>query len=374
MEFGVPREVRDMEMRVGLTPAGVLALSNAGHTVYVEKEAGLAAGFSDEAYRRAHAQIVYSADEVYGRSQIIAKITRPTAGEHKLFRHGQIIFSFLQLQSSSPDLLEALEAREVTAVSYEMITEADGVRPVLLPASEAAGRIAPLIAGRHLRSDQNGRGILLSGLPGVPPAAVVIMGAGTLGTEAAKAFYGLGAEVTVLDINLRKLTAVDQWSNGHITTMYANEHNISRVVTFADVLIGAVSIAGRRAPTIITEEHVKQMETGSVIVDFSIDEGGCVATSRPTTLRNTSYVKHGVKHYCVPNVTSAYARTTSHAITNAAAPYLLAAGQGDIETLDTNLPELLTGITLYQGQLANQITANALGRSLSIDLTKRNTS
>ena len=374
MEFGVPREVRDMEMRVGLTPAGVLALTNAGHTVYVEKEAGMGAGFSDEAYRKANAQIVYSADEVYGRSEIVAKVTRPTAGEHKLFRQGQTIFSFFQLQSSSPDLLLALEAKDITAVSYEMITKADGVRPVLNPASEAAGRIAPLIAGRHLRSDQNGRGILLSGLPGVPPAAVVIIGAGTLGFEAAKAFFGLGAEVTVLDTDLRKLTAIDHWSNGHITTMYANELNISRVVQFADALIGAISTAGRRAPVIISEDHVKQMGHGSVIVDFSIDEGGCVATSRPTTLRNPSYVVHGVKHYCVPNVTSNYARTTSHAITIAATPYLLAAGRGDVENLTTNLPELLSGITLYKGKLANQITANALGRDLRIDIEKRNVS
>ncbi len=371
MEFGVPREVRDMEMRVGLTPAGVLALTNANHTVYVEKEAGVAAGFSDEAYRNAGAQIVYSAQEVYGRSQIIAKITRPTAEEHKLFQYRQTIFSFLHLHSSSPDLLVALEAQEVTAVSYELITQADGTRPVLLPASEIAGRIAPLIAGRHLRSDQNGRGILLSGIPGVPAAAVVIIGAGTLGTHAAKAFHNIGAEVTVLDINLRKLAQIHEWSNGHITTMYANEMNLQKVLKFADVLIGAVSTAGQRAPILVTEENVKQMGHGSVIVDLSIDEGGCVATSRPTTLRNPSYVVHGVKHHCVPNVTSGYARTTSYAITNAAIPYLLAAGTGNLNINEPIVSELLSGIILYQGKLANEAVANALGRSLSIDLNKR---
>lgn len=371
MEFGVPREVREMEMRVGLTPAGVLALTNANHIVYVEKEAGIAAGFSDEAYRHAGAQIVYSAQEVYGRSQIIAKITRPTSEEHKLFRHNQTIFSFLHLHSSSSDLLEALEAQEVTAVSYELITQADGTRPVLLPASEIAGRIAPLIAGRHLRSDQNGRGILLSGIPGVPAAAVVIIGAGTLGTHAARAFHNIGAEVTVLDINLHKLAQIHEWSNGHITTMYANELNLQKVLKFADVLIGAVSTAGQRAPILVSEENVKQMGHGSVIIDLSIDEGGCVATSRPTTLRNTSYVVHGVKHYCVPNVTSAYARTTSYAITNAAIPYLLATGAGELESLRPTVPGLLSGITLYQGKLANETVANALGRHLGIDLNQR---
>lgn len=360
-----------MEMRVGLTPAGVLALTHAGHTVYVEKEAGVAAGFSDEAYRSAGAQVVYSAEEVYGRSQIIAKITRPTAQEHKLFQHRQTIFSFLHLHSSSPDLLEALEAHEVTAVSYELITQADGTRPVLLTASEIAGRIAPLIAGRHLRSDQNGRGILLSGIPGVPAAAVVIIGAGTLGTHAAKAFYNIGAEVTILDINLRKLAYIHEWSNGHITTMYANQMNLQKVLKFADVLIGAVSTAGQRAPILVTEENVQQMSPGAVIVDLSIDEGGCVATSRPTTLRNPSYVVHGIKHYCVPNVTSGYARTTSYAISNAALPYLLAAGSGALTNIQSTLPELRTGVTLYQGKLANEVVANALGRCLGIDLNER---
>lgn len=361
MEFGIPREVRDLEMRVGLTPAITLALTGAGHTVFVEKEAGKGAGFSDEDYRAAGAQIVYSAAEVYGRADIIAKITRPTAEEQPLFRQGQTIFSFLHLHVSSPDLLEALETQEITAVSYELIEEGDGRRPVLLPASEVAGRMAPLIAGQHLRSDKNGRGILLSGLPGVPPAAVVILGAGILGTHAARAFYGLGAEVTVLDKDARRLGALDKWSAGHITTMFANRHNLERAIRFADVLIGAISIAGHRAPHIVSREMVQQMTPGSVILDFSIDEGGCVETSRPTTLRDPVFVAEGVTHYCVPNITSAYARTTSYAITNAALPYLLAAGEVGIKEAAQLLPALSSGITVYQGQLVNQAVANALG-------------
>ena len=197
------------------------------------------------------------------------------------------------------------------------------------------------------------------------------MGAGTLGTHAARAFHNIGAEVTVLDINLRKLAQIHEWSNGHITTMYANEMNLQKVLKFADVLIGAVSTAGQRAPILVSEENVKQMGHGSVIVDLSIDEGGCVATSRPTTLRNPSYVVHGVKHHCVPNVTSGYARTTSYAISNAAIPYLLAAGNGELKPNGPITAELISGITLYQGKLANETVANDLGRSLGIDLTER---
>lgn len=364
MEFGVPREIRDLEMRVGLTPASVLALTAAGHTVYVEKGAGKGAGFSDENYRAAGAQIVYSAAEVYGRADVIAKITRPTAAEHPHFREGQIIFSFFHLHVSSPDLLEALERQKITAVSYELIEEADGRRPVLLPASEVAGRMAPLIAGEHLRSDNHGRGILLSGLPGVPPAAVVILGAGTLGTQAAHAFFGLGAEVTVLDQDARPLQALDQWSNGHITTMFANRYNLERAVRFADVLIGAISVAGHRVPVIVSKEMVRQMTPGSVILDFSIDEGGCVETSRPTTIRDPVFVAEGITHYCVPNITSIFARTTSYAITNAALPYLLEVGQSGIKSAAQNLNALANGITVYRGKLANQDVAHALGRKV----------
>ena len=253
MEFGVPREVRDLETRVGLTTAGVLALVQAGHSVYVERDAGIGAGFRDEDYRQAGAQIVYSAAEVYGRSDVVAKITRPTAAEHEHFRPKQTICSFFHLPVASSDLLQALEEREITAVSYEMIQEA-ACRPVLLQASEVAGRMAPIVAGNILRSDlqhtrgQRGLGILLSGIPGVPAAPVVIVGGGVLGMNAALAFMGLGAEVTVLDTDMRKLQKIFEMSNGRITTMIANKFNLRRVTAFADVLIGAVSTAGRRCP------------------------------------------------------------------------------------------------------------------------------
>lgn len=373
MEFGIPREIRDLEMRVGLTPAGVLGLMKAGHVVYVERHAGKGAGFTDEDYREAGAQIVYSAAEVYGRADVVAKLARPTKDEHPLFRLGQTIFSFLHLPVASPDLFQALSVREITAVAYEMIEHDDGARPVLIPASEVAGRAAPLIAGRLLRSvqripDQQGLGILLSGVPGVPAATIVIIGGGVLGVNAARAFLGLGAEVTVLDHDVQKLRSLDDRFDGRITTMFANEYNIRRAVTFANVLVGAVLLPGQRAPLVVTREMVCSMRPGSVIIDFSIDEGGCIETSRPSTLRDPVYVQEGIIHYCVPNMTSTISRTTSYAITNAALPYLLSVGEHGMLAAVEKDPSLARGINLFQGNVSHPQIAAALGKKVTANL------
>ncbi|HSG15294.1 MAG TPA: alanine dehydrogenase [Anaerolineae bacterium] len=370
MEIGVPKEVRDLDTRVGLTPAGVLGLTQAGHTVYVERGAGAGAGFSDEDYRRAGSQIVFSAAEAYGRADIVAKVTRPAAQEHVLFRPGQTIFSFLHLSVASPDLLEALATHEITAIAYELIEDDDGIRPVLQAGSQLAGRLTPIIAGQLLTSVQPpaGRGILLGGLPGVPPAAVVILGAGVLGTSAARAFLGLGAQVTVLEKDVQKLQQLEEALDGRVTTMISNAYNIERTVKFADVLLGAVMIPGRRSPVLVTREMVRSMRLGSVIIDFSIDQGGCVETSRPTTLRDQTFVEEGVIHHCVPNFTAAVSRTTSYAVTNAALPYLLAvADEGPLGAL-SHEPALVKGFNLYQGGLANKEVAAALGREVEADL------
>lgn len=369
MEFGVPREVRDLEMRVGLTPAAVLALTQAGHTVYVQSDAGAGARFSDEDYRHAGAQIVYSAAEVYGRSDVVAKLSRPTAAEHQLFRPGQTIFAFFHLAVASSDLYLALADKSITAISYEMIVDEQGRRPVLLPASEVAGRLAPTIAGQLLRSGQNlpgqaGLGILIGGIPGVPAADVVILGGGVVGSNAARAFLGMDASVTVLDNNVEQLRRLDKQFQGRLTTMFANVYNLTRVVKFADVLVGAVVKHGQRAPVLISREMVKSMREGSVILDFSIDEGGCVATSRPTTLRDPAFVAEGVIHHCVPNITSTVARTASYAISNAALPYLLAMGTHGLLGAIKRQPGLSEGVNLYQGLLVNQNIADALGRSV----------
>jgi alanine dehydrogenase len=372
MEYGVPREVRDLEMRVGLTPAAVLALAQAGHTVYVERDAGKGAGFTDDDYRRAGAQIVYSAAEVYGRADIVAKLSRPVADEHALFRQGQTIFCFLHLAVASPDLYQALAEHNITAVAYETIEQNSGVLPVLLPASEVAGRLTPIIAGQLLRSDQiqeaQGLGILLSGVPGVPAADIVIVGGGVLGSNAARAFLGLGAEVSVLDNDVSKLRQLDWQLGGRVTTMFANEFNLKRSVKFADVLVGALLIPGQRTPILVTREMVRSMRPGSVIIDFSIDEGGCVETSRPTTLRAPAFVAEGVIHHCVPNITSTVARTTSYAISNAALPYLLAVGKHGLVGALKKEPALARGVILYQGELAHQGIASALGRPVTAQL------
>ncbi|MBK8431620.1 MAG: alanine dehydrogenase [Chloroflexi bacterium] len=322
MKYGIPKEVRDMETRVGLTPGGVQSLVQAGHTVYVERDAGTAAGYHDEDYRRVGGEIVYSAAEAYGRADVVCKIARPTAAEHALFREGQTLFAFLSLASASADLREALAEKQITAIAYERIQQPDGSRPVLLAASEIAGRLAPIIAGNLLMSD-GGRGVLLGGLPGIPPAAVVVLGAGVLGSTAAHAFLGVGAQVVILDNDIDKLRQLEKELNGHVTTMYATPTNINRAVLFADVLVGAAAVAGERAPLLVQESQVKAMRRGSIIIDYAIDEGGCIATSRPTTRRNPTFTTHQVIHYCVPNITAAVGRTTSKAITYAALPYLL---------------------------------------------------
>lgn len=369
MNFGVPKEVRDLEKRVGLTPVGVRTLVKAGHTVYVERDAGIGAGFPDESYRDAGAHIVYSAAEAYGRADAVAKVTRPTAAEHTLFRPGQAIFSFLHLPVASPDLYDALVKSNITAVAYEMIQESDGTLPVLLPSSEIAGRLAPIIAG-NLLMQSFGRGVLLGGVPGVPPAVVVILGGGILGINAARAFVGVGAEVIVLDDDMRRLRRIDELLGSRVTTMYATEYNIRRTALFSDILLGAVSSPGERAPILVDEDTVHRMRNGTVIMDFSIDSGGCVATSRPTNLRNPTYIYDGVIHYCVPNLTAAVARSASHAFTNAAIPYLLAVGQHGMVGVLARNPAFLQGVVLFQGQLAHPTIAHALGRDVEVNLSR----
>lgn len=371
MEFGVPKEVRDLqsEARVGLTPGGVKGLVRAGHTVYVEKGAGDGAGFEDEAYRKSGAQIVYSAVEVYGRSDIVVKVARPVQQEHRLFRPGQTIFSFLHLQVASPDLFEAFVEREITAVAYEMIRAKDGCCPILIPMSEVAGRLAPIIAGQLLMNINGGRGTLLSGIPGVTRGSVAILGAGVLGSNAARAFLGIGAQVIVLDSNLRKLERVDELLNGRITTMMATRTNLDRITQFTDVLVGAIQQPGRRAEQLVSREMVRSMRPGSVILDFSIDDGGCVETSRPTTLRDPIFIAEEVIHYCVPNAPAAVARTTSYGLTNALLPYLKAIGEKGIVGMLEGEPGFANGINLYQGNLSQPHIAAALDREMTAKIS-----
>lgn len=349
MDFGIPKEVRAYEHRVGLTPGGVHTLVKQGHRVYVQHEAGEQAGFSDEVYRQTGADIQYSAEEVYGRSQVIAKVSRLTEAEYPLLVPGQTLLSFLHFAVASADLAETLQRYKINAIAYEMIRDEQGILPVLLPTSQVAGRHAPVIAGQLLESASGGRGILLSGAPGIPPAAVVIIGAGVVGSNAARAFLGLGAQVTVLDIDLTKLEHLDRQFPGRVTTMLCTGYNLSRVLKFADVVVGAVLVPGQRTPILITREMIASMRPRAVFIDFSIDQGGCSETSRPSTHPHPTYVDEGVIHYCVPNIPARVARSASYALTNGAMPFLIEIGQAGVEGAIERNQVLRRGLQVWRG-------------------------
>jgi alanine dehydrogenase len=357
MNVGIPKEQRDLEHRVGLTPYGVDLLTRAGHTCYVEKEAGLGAGFTDYHYERAGGRIVYSGEEVYGRADMVLKAVRPTKGELGWLREGQIIAGFLHLAAARRVVVEGLLEKRITAIAYETIQEEDGTLPVLRTMSEVAGRMAPQLASTCLQSNHGGRGVLLSGVPGIPAGRVVILGGGVLGINAARTFLGLGANVSVLDRNLERLRHIDQEFSGCVTTMVAYPFNIARTARSAEVLIGAILTAGARAPIIVTREMVRSMKRGAVILDFSIDQGGCVETSRPTTLRDPTFTEEGVVHFCVPNVPGVVPRTATHAFNNAVWPYLRRIVEIGVEEAMRELPALTHGIATKDGEIVNEALA-----------------
>lgn len=355
MDIGIPRECRIDEHRVGLTPAGVGLLRAAGHACSVEKDAGRGAGFSDVDYERAGARIVYSPAELYGRSNLILKVERPTAGEVELMLEGSVLMGFLHMPVCPKEQLDKMLEKKVTAIAYENIQNPDGSLPVLVPLSQAAGWMAPQIAGVFLQNNHGGKGILLGGVPGVPPAEVVIIGAGTYGAAAAQGFLGLGASVYVLDRDLARLQAIEQFvgRGGRLVTMVSHDFNIRKVVRFADVLVGAVLHPGERAPIVVTRDLVRQMKPRSIIMDVSIDTGGCVETSHPTTHRDPTFVEENVIHYCVPNMTSVVARTATHAFNNAAWPFIQEVVHHSLETAIAERPALRPSVTIHNGGITN---------------------
>lgn len=321
MNIGIPRERRTHEHRVGLTPALVELLVAQGHTCFVEHSAGLGAGFSDDSYARAGAHMVYSGEEAFGRADLVVKVARPSVEELPWLRPGQTVMAFWHLASASRDKLDLLLEKKITALAHELIQEDDGTRPVLRSMSQLAGRMSATISAGLLRNDRGGRGVLLGGLPGVPPAEVVVLGAGVVGANAAHAFAGLGATVYVLDSDVNRLERLSA-SEGRIITMVAHRHNIEKVVRFADVLVGAVLVPGQRTPVLVTREMVRSMRRRAIILDIAIDQGGCVETSRPTTHQSPTFVVDDVVHYCVPNMAGVIGRTATHALSNAIWPYL----------------------------------------------------
>lgn len=357
MDIGIPIERQPNEYRVGLTPQGVSLLTQAGHRCYVQRGAGNGAGFQDGDYERAGARIAYASEEIYSRAELVLKVGAPTLDEMDFVHEGQTICAFWHLSARPREMTRTLLERHVSVVAYELIQEPDGDLPVLRPLSEIAGRMTPQIAARWLQNDGGGSGVLLSGLPGIPPSNVAIIGAGTVGLNAARAFHGLGARVFVLDEDLERLQLVDEQYGGQIVTMVAYDFNIARVAAFAHVLIGAVLQPGTRAPLLVTREMVRSMRPRSVILDVSIDQGGCVETSRPTTHDDPIYIEENVIHYCVPNMPGVVARTATHAYLNAAWPYIQQlANLGTDDAVDAD-PALMRGVAVHGGQVTNKSLA-----------------
>lgn len=352
MYIGIPKERRPFEFRVGLTPAGVQMLSKQGHKIFVEHEAGLGAGFSDLEYEHAGARIVYSSHEVFGRADLLVKVARPLLEEINWLRPGTGLAGLLHLNSARQDKIDALLANEITAIALEQIQLGNGSMPVRNALAQIGGQMVPQIAARLLQNETGGKGILIGGTVGVPPAEIVIIGAGVVGDCAAQGFLGLGAHVAVLDVNIDALQRIRD-RHPSVVTMISNPVTISRACSYADVVVGAVLVPGERAPILITREIVRGMKPRSVIMDISIDEGGCVETSRPTTHEYPTFIEEGVIHYCVPNMPGVVARTATHAYINAAFPYILQLANEGIETAIANNPALERGIDTHQGNLVH---------------------
>ncbi len=359
MVIGVPREIKPGEQRVAATPAGVHALVEAGHRVLVEHEAGEGSGFRDDEYAKVGAQLAPVGD-VWATADLILKVKEPIEEEYPRFRRGQILFTYLHL-AAVPALAAALRRAEVIAIAYETVQRPDGSLPLLTPMSEVAGRLAVLEGAHHLGKAYGGRGVLLGGVPGVPPANVVIIGAGTVGVNAARMAAGLGADVSLLDINLDRLRAIDEMFQGRVVTLASNRFNIEQALLRADLLIGAVLVTGVRAPRLVTRAMVERMKDGAVIVDVAVDQGGCIETIRPTTVFEPTYRVGGVLHYGVANMPALVPRTSTFALTNATLPYVLQlAAKGPVAVARESSP-LTHGINLWGGRVVHPAIAESLG-------------
>ncbi len=360
MRIGVPKEIKVHEYRVGLVPAGVRELCKDGHEVFVESGAGLGIGESDSAYASAGAQVLATAQDVFDVADLIVKVKEPQLEECKLMRRGQAIFTYLHL-APDPAQARALLEAGVTAIAYETVGSPDGSLPLLTPMSEVAGRMSVQVGAAALQKANGGLGVLLGGVPGVPPAKVVILGGGVSGSSAAEMAVGLRADVTVVDSSLKKLRALDAIFGGRLKTCASTTVAIESLVAEADLVIGAVLIAGAAAPKVVTREMVKGMKPGAVIVDISIDQGGCFETSRPTTHANPTFVTEGVVHYCVTNMPGAVPRTSTFALTNATLPYVKALASHGIEEALALDPYLAQGLNVHAGAIRHEAVARDLG-------------
>ena len=359
MIIGIIKEIKNNEYRVGITPAGVKEFISNGHTVLVEKEAGLGSGIMDEDYLQAGARVVDTAEEVYNKAGMIIKVQEPQASEYELLREGQVLYTFLHLAAESK-LTKELVKRKVVAIAYETVQLPNGQLPLLIPMSEVAGRMSAQIGAHYLEKTSGGSGVLMGGVPGVKPAYVVIIGGGIVGMNAARIAAGMGAEVTIIDKKLERICYLDDMFQGRVKTLVSSVYNIENEVAKADILIGAVLIPGARAPRLVTEEMVKKMKPGSVIVDVAIDQGGSIATiDRVTSHSDPVYIKHGVIHYAVANIPGAVARTSTFALTNATTPYAIEIANKGWKQAVLENPALAKGLNVADGQITCKAVADA---------------
>lgn len=358
MIIGVPKEIKEQEQRVALLPSGAEQLVRRDHTVLVEKNAGVGSGYPDEMYVKAGAEIIAGAKDVFARADMIVKVKEPLKAEFELLRKGQILFTYLHLAASKP-LTEALLKSGVTSVAYETIQVANRL-PLLEPMSEIAGRMSAVMGANFLAKYNGGSGVLLGGVPGVLPGRVVVVGGGTSGVNAARMATGLGAEVIILDIDLERLRYLDL-AMENTRTLFSNEANLNELMPDCDLLIGAVLLPGAKAPKLITRAMLRKMKLGSVLVDISIDQGGCAETSHPTTHVDPVYVEEGVTHYCVANMPAAYARTATQALTNVTFPFVQLLADRGLEEACKKQPALVGGINTHDGKLTCRAVADAHG-------------
>ncbi len=363
MRIGVPKEIKPDEYRVGMMPVGADTLVTAGHQVLVEAGAGIGSGFADDDYTKVGAKIVPTHDQLFAQSEMIVKVKEPQPTEIALLHSGQIVFTYFHF-AASKDLTEGCRKSGITAIAYETIKDKAGRLPLLTPMSEIAGKMSIQEGAKYLEKPMMGRGILLGGVPGVPPANVLVLGAGIVGTNAAKVAAGLGANVVLMDVNLDRLRYLDDVMPANVTTIYSDPHTIREHLCQADLVVGAVLIPGATAPRLIRRQDLTGMKNGSVIVDVAIDQGGCVETARPTTHQHPTYVVDGVVHYCVTNMPGAVGRTSTIALCNATLPYALKIATRGFERAAAEDAGFAEGINLVTGKIVNAAVAESLGLEL----------
>lgn len=350
MKIGVPKEIKNNESRVGMTPAGVFELIKNNHTVYVQQDAGSGSGFFDTDYAVVGAILVTTAVEVYAQADMIVKVKEPIQEEYSLIKENQIIFTYFHF-ASSEELTKAMIVSKSVCIAYETVEDTDGSLPLLTPMSEVAGRMAIQQGAKYLERPIKGRGVLLGGVPGVPPGKVLVLGAGIVGIQAAKMAAGLGAHVTILDINMKRLRYVNDVMPSHVVTEFSSEYNIRRHIKNHDLIIGAVLIPGAKAPKLITKDMLKEMHPGTVLVDVAVDQGGCFETTVATTHENPTYIIDDVVHYCVANMPGAVPYTSTLALTNVTLPYVLKLANLGWKTATERFPDLRKGLNIVQGEI-----------------------